>query len=294
LSEELRTALGMPIGPACHKIPPPWLIAQQRYGPPPSYPNLKIPGLNAPIPDGCCFGYHAGGWGKPPVDENGKPLYGDVFGTNNLDNDSGVGDEEIDRTLWGELESESEEESSEEEEEGEEDLAGAPIDESGLVTPGLETPSGLASSVPPGMETPDSIELRKKKIEAEMEDNETPVLYHVLPEKRNERVGASMMASTHVYDIATSAAITQASRRTAHVEREGMVELALNPDELDMDNEAMAQRYEQQMREQQSHLQKEDLSDMLAEHVARQKSKRKRQQTATTQKPKDDYKKFKF
>lgn len=87
LSEELRTALGMPVGPNANKIPPPWLIAMQRYGPPPSYPNLKIPGLNAPIPDGCNFGYHAGGWGKPPVDENGKPLYGDVFGTNatNLD-----------------------------------------------------------------------------------------------------------------------------------------------------------------------------------------------------------------
>jgi len=28
----------------------------------------------------CSFGYHAGGWGKPPVDESGKPLYGDVFG----------------------------------------------------------------------------------------------------------------------------------------------------------------------------------------------------------------------
>lgn len=52
----------------------------QRYGPPPSYPNLKIPGLNAPIPDGSSFGYHAGGWGKPPVDEFGRPLYGDVFG----------------------------------------------------------------------------------------------------------------------------------------------------------------------------------------------------------------------
>lgn len=125
LSEELRTALGMPIGPACHKIPPPWLIAQQRYGPPPSYPNLKIPGLNAPIPEGCCFGYHAGGWGKPPVDENGKPLYGDVFGTTHLDNDSGMGDEEIDRTLWGELESESESSEEEEEEEvGDDDLAG--------------------------------------------------------------------------------------------------------------------------------------------------------------------------
>lgn len=41
----------------------------QRYGPPPSYPHLKIPGLNAPIPEGASFGYHAGGWGKPPVDE---------------------------------------------------------------------------------------------------------------------------------------------------------------------------------------------------------------------------------
>lgn len=58
-----------------------------RYGPPPSYPNLKIPGLNAPIPEGTSFGYHAGGWGKPPVDEKGKPLYGDVFGTNLMDPD---------------------------------------------------------------------------------------------------------------------------------------------------------------------------------------------------------------
>jgi len=30
----------------------------QRYGPPPSYPNLRIPGLNCPIPEGCAFGYH--------------------------------------------------------------------------------------------------------------------------------------------------------------------------------------------------------------------------------------------
>lgn len=78
LSDELRIALGMPIGPVrgtlfiypgggnkaaivlltasvpsqnAHKVPPPWLIAMQRYGPPPSYPNLKIPGLNSPIPD---------------------------------------------------------------------------------------------------------------------------------------------------------------------------------------------------------------------------------------------------
>ena len=41
---------------------------------------LQIPGLNAPIPPGTQFGYQAGGWGKPPVDEAGEPLYGDVFG----------------------------------------------------------------------------------------------------------------------------------------------------------------------------------------------------------------------
>ena len=57
LSEELRGALGM--GDAA---PPPWLINMQRYGPPPSYPALRIPGLNAPIPPGAQFGYQPGGW----------------------------------------------------------------------------------------------------------------------------------------------------------------------------------------------------------------------------------------
>ncbi|XP_056631921.1 splicing factor 3B subunit 2 [Diorhabda sublineata] len=290
LSEELRTALGMPVGPNAHKVPPPWLIAMQRYGPPPSYPNLKIPGLNAPIPEGCAFGYHAGGWGKPPVDENGKPLYGDVFGTNTNNIDDIGEDPNIDRSLWGALESESEEESEEEEEE-EEKEAPAP-DESGLVTPaeGLVTPSGI-SSIPAGMETPETIELRKKKIENEMEGNETPVLYHIIPEKRNERIGNAMMASAHTYDMTNVGTVgAPISKRTT--DREGMVELALDPSELDMDSDAMAVRYEQQMRENQSQLQKEDLSDMLAEHVAKQKSKRKRQQQDTKQTKK--YKEFKF
>lgn len=83
---------------------------------------------------------------------------------------NGVEEGDIDRNIWGELESESEESSEEEDEEGE-DL-GAPVDESGLVTPaeGMVTPSGLTSGVPPGLETPDTIELRKKKIENEMEE----------------------------------------------------------------------------------------------------------------------------
>ena len=47
LSPELVEALSIP-----PLAPPPWLISMQRYGPPPSYPTLRIPGLNAPIPEG--------------------------------------------------------------------------------------------------------------------------------------------------------------------------------------------------------------------------------------------------
>lgn len=58
---------------------------------------------------------------------------------------------------------------------------------------------------------------------------------------------------------------------TSVSERPGGVEIALDPSELEMDSAAMAARYEQTLREQQSHLAKEDLSDMVAEHAARQK-----------------------
>ncbi|XP_012139122.1 splicing factor 3B subunit 2 [Megachile rotundata] len=311
LSDELRTALGMPVGPNCHKVPPPWLIAMQRYGPPPSYPNLKIPGLNAPIPEGCAFGYHAGGWGKPPVDETGRPLYGDVFGISRTPGGDNM-DEEIDRGMWGEPESESsgdedEDEDAEEGGEGEGEGKDGDGDASGLVTPGAEgliTPSGI-TSIPAGLETPETIELRKKKIESEMEGGDTPALYTVLQERRTEGLGASMMGSTHVYDM-TGAAGGQAppsviaARRgvsgtasDGRTEKDGAVELALDPSELDLDSEAMASRYEETMRSRQAHLRREDLSDMLQDHVQRQKSKRKRQQSQDSKASKK-YKEFKF
>lgn len=296
LSDELRTALGMPTGPSAHKVPPPWLIAMQRYGPPPSYPNLKIPGLNAPIPDGCSFGYHAGGWGKPPVDESGRPLYGDVFGVTGQDMQANNEEEEIDKTTWGELESESEEE-SEDEDEDEEEEEREKEDDTGLVTPaeGLITPSGI-TSIPAGMETPEIIELRKRKIESEMEGGETPVLYQVLPEKRMDRVGNAMMASTHIYDMTGAGPPPPpGGAPPRRHEGPGTVELVLDPSELDLvDTEAMAARYEQQIREQQSQLQKEDLSDMLADHVARQKNKRKQRQQHQDNKQAKKYKEFKF
>ncbi len=88
--------------------PPPWLINMQRYGPPPSYPNLRVAGLNAPIPEGASFGYHPGGWGKPPVDEYGRPLYGDVFGAQQTAPEESFRPEDT-GGHWGELPDEDDE-----------------------------------------------------------------------------------------------------------------------------------------------------------------------------------------
>ena len=99
----------------------------------------------------------------------------------------------------------------------------------------------------------------------------------------------------------------------------GGVELSLDPSELEgLDSESMAARYEQTLREQQGNLAKEDFSDMVAEHAAKQKvsllykichlkfhvitfllllflqSKRKRQQQQTDTKQTKKYKEFKF
>lgn len=77
------------------------------------------------------------------------------------------------------------------------------------------------------------------------------------------------MGSTHIYDVTAGQPGSSAPRRPGGP---ATVELALDPSELDLvDTEAMAARYEQQIRQQQSQLQKEDLTDMVVEHVSRQK-----------------------
>ena len=253
---------------------------------------FSFSGLNAPIPDQCSFGYHAGGWGKPPVDETGKPLYGDVFGTSDNNYSQQMPAEEVDQSLWGEMESESEEEESEEEEEEEEEGEEMP-NPSGMATPivdaGMATPSGMSSvGAMPGQETPELIELRKRKIEADMEGGETPNLYTILPERKKDNVGAGMMGSTHTYDL--PGATGSKSRLDT-----GAVEMALNPDEVDMiDSDAMQARAEAALREKQASLANEDLSDMVAEHAARQTNKRKRQEGKQEAKSSKKYKEFKF
>eukprot|EP00595_Chromulina_sp_UTEXLB2642_P001178 CAMPEP_0196763876 /NCGR_PEP_ID=MMETSP1095-20130614/4917_1 /TAXON_ID=96789 ORGANISM="Chromulina nebulosa, Strain UTEXLB2642" /NCGR_SAMPLE_ID=MMETSP1095 /ASSEMBLY_ACC=CAM_ASM_000446 /LENGTH=300 /DNA_ID=CAMNT_0042118025 /DNA_START=324 /DNA_END=1226 /DNA_ORIENTATION=- len=190
ISPELKEALGLP-----ENHPPPWLINMQRYGPPPSYPSLKIPGLNAPIPPNASFGYQAGGWGKPPVDEYGRPIYGDVFGSDSKTEDLHI-DNGIDRNVkWGELinvEIEEESEEGDEEEDIENDQESTyrgKADTSGTETP--LTVDGMTSTTT-GLETPEVIDLRKRA------GLETPnslyggskELYQVIQEKQTNLTGA--------------------------------------------------------------------------------------------------------
>ncbi|CAD26059.2 SPLICING FACTOR FOR U2 snRNP [Encephalitozoon cuniculi GB-M1] len=60
ISADLMEALGID-----SSTPPPWLFNMQKHGMPPSYPDARIPGLNAPIPEGCSYGYQPRGWGEP-------------------------------------------------------------------------------------------------------------------------------------------------------------------------------------------------------------------------------------
>lgn len=138
--------------------PPPWLWMQQRYGPPPSYPNLRIPGLNSPIPPGCQYGNHAEGWGRPPVDEQGRPLYGDVFGVYVEEKATKKLNPEEEK-LWGEIPENAVEEEEEEEREAEvpveeekkEEEVPVPVD---VVIPGSETPAAIQLRKEAGDETP--------------------------------------------------------------------------------------------------------------------------------------------
>uniref|UniRef100_I1KLH4 PSP proline-rich domain-containing protein n=1 Tax=Glycine max TaxID=3847 RepID=I1KLH4_SOYBN len=192
LSHELKEALGIPEG-----APPPWLINMQvLYGPPSSYPHLKIPGLNAPIPPGASFGYHPGGWGKPPVDEYGSPLYGDVFGVHQQDQPN-YEEEPVDKTKhWGDLEEEEEVEDESEEMEEEE------------LEAGIQSVDSL-SSTPTGVETHDVIDLRK----LQRKEPEKPlyqlfdqlfVINHVfsmkvLVEKEEKIAPGTLLGITHTY-----------------------------------------------------------------------------------------------
>jgi splicing factor 3B subunit 2 len=272
LSEELKAALGMTDGG-----PPPWLINMQRYGPPPSYPHLRVPGLSAPIPSGAQFGYHPGGWGKPPVDEKGVPIYGDVFGnTKSKASDSMTPyDVPVDKTKrFGEIDEdyEEEEESEAEEEAVDEHAEEEAVDEE-------EEADGIESTLPAGTETPDVLDLRKKS-------DGPKTLYTVLPTQEASVGADQIVGSSHTYVVPSEA--DGKKRKT----RAGGVEVTLDADDLEdgaLDDEGVIRAaYEKTVAAKKAAEAPEDFSDMVAEHARAQKRK------ASDKKKDSDAKRFKF
>lgn len=289
LSDELKEALNIPPG-----APPPWLINQQRFGPPPSYPALKIPGLNAPPPPGGAWGFHPGGYGKPPVDEFNRPLYGgDIFGVLQPQANNQAG-EPIERTLWGELQPPDEEEEDEEEEESDEDEDGDEEDVGGTQSPsGLETPGGMASTVPSEYGADISeFDIRKQRKGTDTETSTASrSAYQVIPERQSKAEG--FFGSSHQYDLATAQkagmpVLGRDDDESRKRKKPGDVDVALDPDTLvnedGMSKEELRRRYEAGRRQGGIEGVKgsenwagadysEDLSDMIAQE-SRKRQKR--------------------
>lgn len=172
LSEDLRKALGMTTPLA----PPPWLQAMQRYGPPPSYPKLRVPGVNAPLPAGAQYGTQPGGWGNPPVDpRTGRPMFGgDPLGVASSYQEPS---QPVELKHWGEIdfaddisdsESEEEEEEVEEDDEGNENSENDGNDGDDDVSNDVSGGAGKGEigggGSMFGMETPASIDLVKRGV----------------------------------------------------------------------------------------------------------------------------------
>ncbi|KAJ5427725.1 hypothetical protein N7491_008167 [Penicillium cf. griseofulvum] len=276
LSDELRDALGMAPG-----APPPWLVNQQRYGPPSSYPALKVPGLNAPPPPGASWGYHPGGYGKPPVDEHNRPLFGgDIFGVLQPQQHAQHG-EPIEKDLWGELhepeeseeESEAEEDDDEQEEESDEDGMGV-----GAHSPSdMETPSGIDSAVPSEFVGTENVsgefDVRKHHRGTDTEESvHTRSAYQVIPERQTNVEG--FFGGDRAYDLSGSTGkppVLGADDQTRKRKKPGDVEVSVSLDAIQsgdgLSKEKLQSMYESQ-RQQQNPPNwgfQEDLSDMIAQ-----------------------------
>ncbi|KAJ7760402.1 DUF382-domain-containing protein [Mycena metata] len=282
LSPELVEALSIP-----PLAPPPWLISMQRFGPPPSYPTLRIPGLNSPIPEGTIV-----------------PLYGDVFGVLPKAGDADMG-EPVNKDLWGELEPEEEEEEDDSSAEGSDSEEETPAPADGLQTPsGLETPSGMASvvsTVAGGLETPDFLELRKGRAASEAHDAGPRSLYQVVPERQTNVRG--LMGSERGYDVSAVASSSHANLPVLGEERSSRVSsmqyfiflraaLTLqSAQEWGLSEEELRRKYDAHSRGSAGVPgSREDFSEFVAKEVASRSKKQKEKERDSSKKGKE----FKF
>ncbi|KAF2182702.1 DUF382-domain-containing protein [Zopfia rhizophila CBS 207.26] len=270
LSDELKDALNMLPG-----APPPWLINQQRFGPPPSYPALRIPGVNAPIPPGASWGFSPGQYGKPPVDDHQRPLFGgDLYGTAIMEHQvqpSHPG-EPVDRIIWGEMraEGESEDESEEEEDEDEEEDQAGQDDLSGTET----SITGISTALPSEIGGTESIGgdfiLRKQRRGTETEEPVGPRnAYQVLPEQSINAQG--FFGGERAYDL-NAAKRDRFGEDNRRKRKAGDVDVSVDVDALarddKLDKEILRKQYDAQKKAesqgQWSSIDQDDLSEMIA------------------------------
>ena len=273
-SPQLLEALGMPAADS----PPPWLSGMQRHGPPPAYPFLRVPGVNGPLPSGAQWGVGDGEWGKPPLDEAGRPRWGgELFGEAKHNSR----ERKVAQQHWGHVQSsldEADEAGEEAEEEGEDGGDGpqgtrssrsgasaVAASESALPT---DASSGVSSVLPPGgLSTPAAINLRKGADEAGTETPDTVYgsgagkqLFTVLDEQPSADSArrSTLLPLTHTYAMPVQYSSVDGGelaererRRRAAAAVGGAVELALDPSELEsLDAPTLKRKYEAQQAQQ--------------------------------------------
>lgn len=296
-SDELKEALNMPPG-----APPPWLINMQRFGPPPNYPAMRIPGLNAPPPPGAQWGFHPGGYGKPPIDDQGAALWGgDVFGLDTVAKMQAEGVqprvvEPPERSLWGELqplqEEVAEEEEEDEEDDEDEDEKGGegadgkeePVGAGGEEVPfgGMETPGGIYSTIPTEMGTQsmaEEFDLRKRRRGTETEETSHPRAAGQVIRERSIRA-EGFFGGERAYDLRAANVPTLGADNNDRGKKRkaGDLDVSVDVDALEREDglskDEVKKNYEAaRQRERQGQwsgkVDQEDLSQMVAEESAK-------------------------
>ena len=258
-SQQLMEAVGM----AASESPPPWLSAMQRYGPPPAYPFLRVPGVNGPLPAGQRWGLSEGEWGKPPVDDAGRPLWGgELFG----EAKHSSRERKLHQPHWGHVQTnlddgDEEEEGTQAEEQASHDEADSEQPEATVAGSSAGLLSGVSGVLPSGgLSTPAAINLRKYADGAGTEtpntvhsSTHTPQLFTVLDERPIMERGSGLLPLTHTYHIS---AVDEQQHAAVDRRAGGGVELSLDPADLDsLDAPTLKRKYEQQQQRQQRQLQ---------------------------------------
>jgi len=208
LSDELRTALGMPKSSEIsidNPIPVPWIFVMQRIGPPPSFPQLVIPGVTAPPPANARLGYHPFGWGTPSVQFYLAQYQYALSGVHEVETTNksrlkellkppvreSLVDGSMKLPVWGEMVHVAEVDEGSEDEEVDVREAEVP--------PVSEEEEDLEEIV---AEQEEHIQLRKRAVNVDVGgENSAAQLYTVLPAVASNVKREDFMGTTHTYAI---------------------------------------------------------------------------------------------